>query len=428
MGITKDRGYWYFVKRVPRRFAHVDPRSQVRTALHTDSRSEALARAPAVEAEFLAMWEALAAGEVTDAARRYEAARQLCAARGFVYRPIDELVRDASDDDLTARLAGLASPDHVAPAAEVEAMLGLVDQPSLTVTEALPRFLALTRDRLVGMSTPQLKRWRQPRERAVRNFVTAAGDLELSSISRADAVTFREWWIDRVQRDGLNPESANKDFGHLRDVLGTVSDLLGLDLDLPFDKMRLKKAHSAEVPPFSTAWLRGTFLAPGALDGLNPDARDPLLVMINTGARPSEILSSRPEDFAVHADVPHLSITQREDRRLKTAQSERNIPLAGVSLDAARRIVARGGVSARYAFQANRWSAVTNKFLTENKLRESPAHRVYSLRHAFEDRLLEAGVDERLRVELMGHKYGRPAYGRGGSLKLKAAAVARIAL
>lgn len=26
MGITKDRGYWYFVKRVPKRFAHVDPR------------------------------------------------------------------------------------------------------------------------------------------------------------------------------------------------------------------------------------------------------------------------------------------------------------------------------------------------------------------------------------------------------------------
>lgn len=40
----------------------------------------------------------------------------------------------------------------------------------------------------------------------------------------------------------------------------------------------------------------------------------------------------------------------------------------------------------------------------------------------------EADVDKRVRVELMGHVYNRPAYGRGGSLELKARAVALIAL
>lgn len=29
MGITLDRGYWYFVKRVPKRYAHVDARQKV---------------------------------------------------------------------------------------------------------------------------------------------------------------------------------------------------------------------------------------------------------------------------------------------------------------------------------------------------------------------------------------------------------------
>ena len=69
-----------------------------------------------------------------------------------------------------------------------------------------------------------------------------------------------------------------------------------------------------------------------------------------------------------------------------------------------------------------------NKFLRQNGLLESEAHTAYSLRHAFEDRLLEQGSDDRLRAELMGHKYSRPAYGRGGSLALKAKAVEAIAL
>lgn len=41
MGITLDRGYWNFVKRVPKRFAHVDPRQKITRALWTDSEREA---------------------------------------------------------------------------------------------------------------------------------------------------------------------------------------------------------------------------------------------------------------------------------------------------------------------------------------------------------------------------------------------------
>jgi len=76
MGITCDRGRWYWVKRVPARFRGVvrgaDGRAvgQVRQALHTDSRAEALRKAARVEAERLAQWEALLAGE-TGAARRH---------------------------------------------------------------------------------------------------------------------------------------------------------------------------------------------------------------------------------------------------------------------------------------------------------------------------------------------------------------------
>jgi hypothetical protein len=62
MGITQDRGRFYFVMRVPKRYRNVDTRSQVRQALHTDSRAEAIRKAPAIEEQFVAYWEDLIAG------------------------------------------------------------------------------------------------------------------------------------------------------------------------------------------------------------------------------------------------------------------------------------------------------------------------------------------------------------------------------
>ena len=62
-------------------------------------------------------------------------------------------------------------------------------------------------------------------------------------------------------------------------------------------------------------------------------------------------------------------------------------------------------------------SDTINKFLSENGLKESPRHSVYSLRHGFEDRMLEARFDERIRRDLLGHSLDRERYGKGGSLE-----------
>ena len=73
-------------------------------------------------------------------------------------------------------------------------------------------------------------------------------------------------------------------------------------------------------------------------------------------------------------------------------------------------------------------SATLNKFLRENGLMPSGEHTVYGLRHSFEDRLLIAGVDERVRRDLMGHRLDREKYGDGGGLKLRHKAIVSIAL
>lgn len=425
MGIVIDRGRWYFQKRVPKRYQHVDGRGLVRIALRTDSKVEAMAKAPQVEREVFAYWEALDAGRDGGAAARYEAAVRLAQIRGFAFRSTDEIAAGPLHD-LVARLESLVRNGTLAEPFEVAAVLGNVDVPKVTISEALEDFFPLAKDRLLNKSPAQVKRYETSRRLSVRNFCEVVGDKPLVEITRADAVVFRSWWQERVS-EGRDPATANKHFGHLSDLVKTIADLRGLPMENPFKGLRLKAVASRESFPFSVPWIKTRMLAPGALDRLGQEARDVLLVMVNTGARPSEILGALPEDFMIDAAVPHLRIRAREGRTLKTDHSRRDLPLLGVSLEAAARLSAAGG-AVRYAHKGNVWSATVNKFLTENGLRETPQHTAYSLRHSFEDRLLEAGVDDRIRAELMGHKYARPTYGIGGALETKRDMVARIAI
>lgn len=123
------------------------------------------------------------------------------------------------------------------------------------------------------------------------------------------------------------------------------------------------------------------------------------------------------------AAVPHIKI-EGVGRQLKTPHSERIIPLVGVSLEAFKQFP--NGFP-RYADNPG-LSATVNKFLRENGLLEGDGHSMYSLRHSFEDRLLAAGVDERIRRDLMGHSLNRERYGSGASLTQMQEIIKKIAI
>lgn len=225
----------------------------------------------------------------------------------------------------------------VAPYAEAAALLGTVDRPRVPFSALLADYFDQTTDRLAGKSEAQIHRWHLPRRRAVQNFIEVIGDKAIDEITRDDALEFRRWWRDRIAAEGLNPRSANKDFQHLGDLFRTICELRGFPLENQFRGLRFKE-KAAEQFPFSVDWIRGHILAPGALDGMGAEARDVLLVMVNTGARPSEIIGARGEDFAITDAVPHLRVRAHEGRELKTDQSRRDLPLLGVSHDAAARL------------------------------------------------------------------------------------------
>ena len=109
---------------------------------------------------------------------------------------------------------------------------------------------------------------------------------------------------------------------------------------------------------------------------------------------------------------------------MKSVYARRVIPLAGVSLEAFK-----GFPDGFPRYRDNpTLSDTVNKFLRENGLLESSAHSLYSLRHAFEDRMLAAGVDDRIRRDLFGHRLTRERYGKGASLEHLLQVIQTVAL
>ena len=73
----------------------------------------------------------------------------------------------------------------------------------------------------------------------------------------------------------------------------------------------------------------------------------------------------------------------------------------------------------RYRDRGNRLSRDLMAGLRDGGLLPTERHRVTSFRHAFEQRMLEAGIDFGLRCRLMGYAINRPAYGDGGSIAFR---------
>lgn len=434
MGVTFDRGGWYFVKRVPRALAGLvlgrtgRPVGQVRLCLHTDSRREALAKAAQIDASLAAEWAALAAGQTADARAHYLAVRRLAEARGFAYVPAPRLAEGDLADILARIRAAEAEPPVVA-----DALLGLVPEAAPDLRAALEEYFAETTSRTAMKAPSQLKRWRARRARAVEHFCAATQAArpdgtfpapEIARIGAAEVKAFRAWCLARIA-EGQAVDTQNKDIGALSDIWTHWARAAGVTGANPFRGLRLAGRDISTRAPYDRATLRGTVI-PG-LSGLNAEARDLFLVLVNTGIRPSEIINGPPGCLVLGAAVPHLDIAEARGRELKQAHTARKIPLLGVSLEAARRL-ADGPWLPRYHWKGDAFSAAVNKYLGENGLRPSPDHSVYSVRHGVEDALLDAGVDDRIRADILGQRYDRPRYGTGGALAGRAAALALIAI
>ncbi|PHQ60953.1 MAG: integrase [Robiginitomaculum sp.] len=438
--LNNRNGNWHYVRRVPNLYRELDPRTMIRASLRTSSLEVARYRRDAMVEADNAYWASLihhqkelvsANGEFIQdiAINEYRSAKSRALARGYIYTPTSQLVESTGLNEILARLKD-ALKQPVQQKQEVEALLGGPKTAVLKISIAFDLYCKeLALGELHGKSPAQKKSWRKVKLRAVNNFIKLSGDLAMDKITRKHARNFYSWWGKRISpTDGsrpLNPNSANRDIGNLRKLFRVYWEYEGEESrENPFRKLRYVDNVYKDIPGFSDDWVRSRILKPKAFEGLNKEAALIVFSLIETGCRPSEIANLLPDNIKLDHEVPHIEIKARVNRQLKSNSAGRVIPLVGVSLLAFQE--AKNGFP-HYRDRSSLLSASLMKTFRLRKLFPTKDHRIYSFRHAFEKRMLEAGLDYGLRCLLMGHSNTRPAYGDGGSLSYRRDELLKIA-
>ena len=228
--------------------------------------------------------------------------------------------------------------------------------------------------------------------RNVGYVVSAIGDQSIDLYSKTDAVNFRDWLINK----GLQSSSIHRVFSSVRAIINFSINEYGYSFSNPFagvyiandeEKVKRRSLTSGELQLLS--------LSCRAEDD---ELRHLFGLLVNTGMRLGEATGLHTSELFLDVDYPYLQVKPNSARRLKTNNSKRIVPLAGISLWAAKRVKEQ---NSGYCFphyttdgkcNANSASAALGKWL-KNQC-ESGA-TIHGIRHAFRDRLraIEAPVD-----------------------------------
>lgn len=441
----RGRVWWYF-RRVPKQYALLDTRGMIRQTLATASLDEARHYRDALAEADELYWSSLLLAEDSDggsdklqisaATKRHEAACKRALVSGFKYVPAITLSQPDHIEETFERLLEVrdqSDRQHVPRADVAEALLGGAPEPaigSVKVSEAFELYVSeIAFDEQKNKSPKQRYSWEKTKRTSITYFIDVVGDVTLDEITREMALSYRSWWIERMipGEAGTKPTKANtvnRHIGNMRKLYEDYYRHIGEeDRPNPFRKMFFKDEQESKVPSFENAWVQTRILKPGMFDDLNDQLRLMVYILIETGARMSEICNLRPEQIRLTGDVPHIEI-KAIDRELKTGTSKREIPLVGVALEAMKR--SPHGFP-NYVDKGELVSANLMKAFRSRELFPTTEHVIYSFRHAFEDRMLEAEIDYGMRCYLMGHKNNRPDYGKMGSLEYRRDQLLKIA-
>lgn len=414
----KDNGIYMYVRRVPKDVQRLHGTSVVRISLSTRDPEEALAKAEILDDSHEALWGALLLGrDAKSSWKKHEAMVSIARSLGFTLRSAKGIVVNETIANALARID--VAEAHIG---QEEIVVAVLDGPTgfdPKASEVWQDYYEQKRLDLDGKSKNQLRHHKGQREYAMNTVISVLGDKHLSAYTRADALRYRQHWFDRVVAKEVTKETANRVLSAWRGMLTVIDEAHTVAFGPVWDKLRVKTKNAKGKrirPPYPLDFVQNEILKPGRMDGLNFEARMIVYVMVETGARPSEICNLRPGDIRLNHRIPHIAIEERDDREQKTEQSIRTIPLVGCALWAARQ-VPQGFPT--YHDKGDSLSATVNKFMLENALRPTKLHVLYSLRHTFQDKLTASGVGDRLQTDIFGHEFDRPKYGEGASLDQK---------
>lgn len=275
-------GRWYYNRRTPGQFLHVESRTFLRYSLKTKSHDVARMRRDALELADNAYWEGLSLeaankGGVSDVTsqiekEKYESASKRAMALGFSYASTKAIADDETLEQILRRLKELESRSgskHVAPEKVADALLGAVEapkRPNTKVSEAFEIYLEkIAFGEQYNKSPKQRYSWAKTKKTSINYFIENMGDLYMEEITRDQAMSYRNWWLERLQpgaNDGnpTKPNTANRHIGNMRKLYEAFFTHIGEeDRTNPFRKMFFKGKHGRMFLPLRMIGFRTRF-------------------------------------------------------------------------------------------------------------------------------------------------------------------------
>lgn len=246
-----------------------------------------------------------------------------------------------------------------------------------------------------------------------KRFTTVIGDLPLADLKHAHACQFRDFLLSL----GLKPVTVRKQTAILNAMLNMAFRYLDMDKLSPFRALRISGEQVTRPMRVITREL--LFEVKHKLMNRFKPHKLVGLLQLNTGLRLSEPVYARVEDCVLDHKVPHIWVRRNDLSSRKTKSSIRSVPLVGISLFAAQRLVENAKndgsewLVPTYAHYhgSNTCSATMNKYLSDLDF------RTHMFRHALIDRMKACNdIPTRLAESITGHSSGRSEYNNYGTV------------
>jgi integrase len=446
VGGTKNRliiqdGWWHYFRRVPKHVADLDKRrfvkiaTKVRVADDPTGSKRAARIADRLDEATQSYWAELLAGRHNEARQQLTLTTKRAVQLGFTYQSAVEVAGLPAIEAILTRIEALGTGradktskvDRIGTLGSTTALSGVMVS---MLAQEYKNHCAVENKK---KTDDQLRKWDNRNKAACNNFIAAVGDKDILAVDRADAKKFRDWWGRRITEKGMTNGGANKDIWGVSKMIRTICERDDLKDPEAFAGLGFEK-DDGQRDAFEPEFVRDTICNPANFN-MNEDAFDAMLVMVGTGARPSEIVALDAKHIHLKDNIPYISIRE-EGREVKTKASIRDVPLVGVALEAMRR---HPNGFERYFNNPDALTALVNKHLRklQPQVKEEEGDKfktMYGIRHCFKDRLRAVHAPDGMMDALMGHEEGseqgnrnKPKYGNGYTLQTKLEVLNKIA-
>jgi integrase len=249
---------------------------------------------------------------------------------------------------------------------------------AITLNEALDLYL-----RLKGYN--KQKQFEVTAKRHIQYVVKCLRNRPIDLYSTADGSTFRDWLVNK----GLSDSSVKRTFSSVKAIVNLAISESGLACKNAFSGVYMPdRSDSVKRSPITNPSL---VIVKSECIRIDDDLRWLIALISDSGLRLSEAIGLIKDDIVIRDGVSYIIVRAHKWRPLKTAASERIVPLVGMSEWSARRLLSQ--VEGDYCFpryasktgcRSNSASAALNKWLKKQAGSDATVH---GFRHSIRDRL-----------------------------------------